>query len=512
MKLSKRKLRILFIVLSILSILVVSLCSFSFRPSKYQISYYSSRPSVEAVQNLMSIVQYQKDLNGFNRSDNILLMACRFVSGSGYRIEVYISSNSSFNFTVNGDVFAFTFSGTQVYYYNNSTGFYGAISAGSDSINVKDIYYSSVALPETSIPGFQGFNSNATFGSSNFNSYDVMSYFKHIHDAALYLDEYVSEAFSEGLATGQGEGYQVGLEDGYNQGYDSGFSDGEDRGYIEGQTEGYSEGYSDGYSEGESVGSASGYRDGFDDGREEGYTLGYDVGYDDGYKRGEDIGHQTGYSEGYETGYESGFSDGYETGFDDGFSDSDFKKPGQIIAQFWSYRDDSQYQGIEWFCTIEHNGITNFRWCTEDEIYSHYLNCEIYDYVYETNLYFQKNPLEFNYYVPQLVREESAYSGALSVENVEYRFVNLYDQRAVIELDVDHTIIGLLNDKYNEGIKDSKSLVNGVASIAKSPVESLRRALDFEIFGINVGAVAVGLVAILFAIWAYNKIRKLLPI
>lgn len=340
---------------------------------------------------------------------------------------------------------------------------------------------------------------------------DMASYWYDLYNIVLNyednLSSAVSEAYSEGLATGQGEGFDIGLEQGYNQGYDSGFADGEDRGYIEGQTEGYSDGFSEGYSEGESVGSASGYRDGFDDGQVVGFNNGYESGYDDGYKRGDDVGYQNGYSDGYDEGY----SEGYETGLDHG-SDSDYHKPGQIFARFWRYVDDSDYQGIMWFCTISHNGVSAFRWCTEDEIYSHYLNCEVYDYVYDTNLYFQKNPLEFNYFVPQLVREESPYSGALSIKSVEYRFVDLYNQRAVIELGYDASITQLLNSKYNEGIRDSNALVNGVSNIASKPIKSLKEALDFEIFGINIGSVAVGLVAILFAIWAYNKIRKILPI
>lgn len=506
--------RIIFVLSLLLILLLISVfCSFSFRPNDYTISYYPDRPTVEAVQNFMSIIQYQKDLNGLNRSDNILLLSCRYVNNVGYRITVYISSSSSFNYTVNGDVINFTFTGTQILYFNDSTGFYGAVSMNSDSINIKDIYYSSIALPETSIPGFQGFNSNANFGTSNFNSYDVMSYFKHIHDAALYLDEYVSEAYSEGLATGQGEGYQIGLDEGYNQGYDSGYADGENRGYIEGQTEGYSEGYSEGYD----FGVENGYRLGFDEGKEEGYSEGYSQGESNGYSSGHHVGFDEGREEGYTLGFDNGYSEGYTEGYSEGYETGynivydDLQQPGTIEAIFTTKDSSGNTLYLAQEADIE-NLTINYAFLPKDQLSDSYVGYRIYVKTYDVTKYLQDNPLDFDYPLPVIEYQNTDFLALYRKVNVTREYFDLYRVYSYVEVKIDQSFINQLNNQYNEGLNDANALVNGIGDMAAKPIVSLKDALDFEIFDLNIGVVAVGIVAILFAIWAYNKIRKVLPI
>lgn len=507
LKFNRKRIAICICFLFVIILSIISVQAFSFREQSRVVSSYPDLPSSDALPYLVSALQYQLDINPMGRGAYLQVIYI-VQSGSSYQIYAILSKLESTvsSITVSGDLVTYSFGVSSQYGYNDQAGFFeiGSTPGAKLTVDSRYILYSDYTVPATSIPSFSGPNYNASFGSSNFNSFDVYSYFEYIYDSAVNRVERESTIRQEAQSEGESIGFEEGAEAGYAHGYDQGFESGKEEGYSEGESVGYNSGYGNGFD----AGNVIGYETGFDDGYRRGEDIGYESGFDDGFE----TGYEDGYNIGLDDGYETGYSAGYETGYSDGLNNSDFNEPGQIIAQFWRYRDDSEYQGVVWFCTIEHNGVSGFRWCTEDEIFSHYLNCEIYDFVYETNLYFQNNPLEFNYFVPQVVRENSPYSGALSVANVEYRFVDLYNRRAVIELDYDSSITSLLNAKYNEGINDSKSLVNGVASIAKSPVESLRRALDFEIFGINIGAVAVGLVAILFAIWAYNKIRKLLPI
>ena len=498
--LNKKKIFItIFVLLVILSLSVLSVLAFEFRQPVFTTTTLVTPPSLNNVQDLAATLQLQLDMQMGSTLGRTFYMLCYVPDGD--RVFAIVSNADQVTVTAGQSTSVIRFNQTAYRLeWNQSTGFYQVTNSSSWTVYNQYVYYANFDYPATNLPAFHGFNPNATFGSQNYDTQTALTYYQYIYDSVMYRDERESSIRQEAQSEGESIGFEEGAEAGYFHGYDIGYADGLDEGEANGIEVGKGIGYETGYE--------SGYADGLGDG--------YDTGYADGYKRGEDIGFESGFDIGYETGlsdgYETGLSDGYETGYSDGLNNSDFKKSGQIIAQFWRYRDDSEYQGKVYFCTTNYNGVSGFRWCTEDEIFSHYLNCEVYDYVYETNLYFQNHPLEFNYFVPQIVRDNSTYSGALSVENVEYRFVDLYNQRAVIELDIDPSITGLLNDKYNEGINDSNALVNGVSNIASKPITSLKDALDFEIFGINIGVVAVGIVAILFAIWAFNKIRKILPI
>lgn len=309
MNLSKCKLRILLIVLSILTFLVFSLCSFSFRPAQYTVSYSSSPPSLETVQNVLSILSYQLDLTSLNRGSNFLLLYGVYVSGQ-FGICAVISSSTSVSVSVSGSTVYFTFSPGYLYQYNNSTGFFGGSTQNNLSVQDIYIYYSDVEVPATSnLPSFTGLNPSFYSGSGTFNSFDVLSYYRYIYESALYRDERESELRSDAFAEGQSEGYEVGLDQGYNQGYDSGYLDGESRGYDDG------------------------YHDGFDTGYDYGYQFGYEDGYDTGIQTGRDEGYLHGEVDGYERGYEEGYTDGY----DDGLSDAE-PGSGEVVTEI-VYRD-----------------------------------------------------------------------------------------------------------------------------------------------------------------------------
>lgn len=472
---NKKRIVIAISILFILTI-VISLCSFAPPSFSDQSEITVSIPSQIDLENLMSIANLQHELGYFN---NLIPVAC-FMNTSNNQLRLILTrSDVDFSFSLSSGSWVFTGGADNGSYYRmyfTSDGFslqkFASTSVRSDRLL---FYRSSLSSPFV-------VNSAYLFSDSQ-NGQDSIS------DVANYYSELYNIVFN----------YEDNLSSAESVGYSEGYSEGESNGYSEGYPDGYDTGFNHGYQ--------FGYQDGIATGRSEGYIHGEAAGYGSGY----DTGYQDGYDIGLDDGYESGYSEGYETGYDDGMNNSDFNKPGQIKAYFWRYRNDSDFQGNVYFSSsVNEFGTTLYRWCSREELETHWQGFTIFEFTYDTNLFFQNNPLEFDYYIPQIVRDNGA--AAYSIKEVKYEYVDLYERRAFVELSLDPSLIGVLNGKYNEGLNDSNALINGVSDIATKPIKSLKDALDFDIFGINIGAVAVGLVAILFAIWAYNKIRKFLPI
>jgi hypothetical protein len=232
---------------------------------------------------------------------------------------------------------------------------------------------------------------------------------------------------------------------------------------------------------------------------------GYDDGYDDGYKRGDDIGYQTGYSDGYDEGYSEGYETGYNIVYDD------LQQPGTIEAIFTT-KDSS---GNILYLAREFDDVNfqiHYAFVPKDQLSDSYVGYILYVKTYDVTQYLEKNPLDFDYPLPVIEYQNTNYLALYRKVNVTREHFDLYKIYSYVEVKIDQSFIQQLNNQYNEGLNDANALVNGIGDIASKPIVSLKDALDFEIFGLNIGVVAVGIVAILFAIWAYNKIRKVLPI
>ena len=105
---------------------------------------------------------------------------------------------------------------------------------------------------------------------------------------AVYKEEDVIKANTEG--------YEKGEEAGYTEGYEKG----EEAGYTEGYDKGEEAGYTEGYNKGEAAGKSVGF--------DSGYDIGYDVGWDTGWDTGWDSGYDTGWNSGVTAGCEAVFT------------------------------------------------------------------------------------------------------------------------------------------------------------------------------------------------------------
>ena len=112
---------------------------------------------------------------------------------------------------------------------------------------------------------------------------------------AVYKEEDVIKANTEG--------YNKGEEAGYTKGYEKG----EEAGYTEGYNKGEEAGYTEGYNKGEEAGKSVGF--------DSGYDIGYEVGLDAGYDSGWDTGYDSGWAGGRNYGYNLGLTDGCESVF-----------------------------------------------------------------------------------------------------------------------------------------------------------------------------------------------------
>lgn len=477
------------ILFVILSLSVLSIFAFEFRQPTGNGTMISpsARPSLEAVQNLVGIINFQTEIGQLRASSFKLVY---WVPGYGvYTIVAPPETTASLSFS--GDSVSITFSNTVYQYvYQDGYGFLFRTSFSSlpNPIQLSYFYYSDYPVVSSSF-NFTGFNSQATFGTNYLNTYDSYSYYEYIYNSCIYREERESTIRQEAQSEGESIGFEEGAEAGYSHGYDQGFESGKE----------------EGYSEGESVGYNSGYGNGFDAGN----VIGYETGFDDGYRRGEDIGYESGFDVGYDTGYSEGYSEGYETGYNIVYDD--LQQPGTIEAIFTTKDSSGNTLYLAQEMDIA-NLEVNYQFLPKDQLSNSYVGYRLYVKTYDVTKYLEDNPLDFDYPLPVLEDNGTDFLALYRKVNVTREYFDLYSAYSFVEVTIDQSFIDQLANQYNEGLNDANALVNGIGDIATKPIVSLKDALDFEIFGLNIGVVAVGIVAILFAIWAYNKIRKVLPI
>lgn len=506
--------KLIFAVISVLILLIIITVSISAFQVDDSYTVITAKPTRNAVQNMLDVFSLQQNL-GFISSD-FFVISISF--DNDINCIVLLASKSPTNISVTSSGSLRTYSGSTrsiVPYVWTSSGwsypYNGRNPTNSFSVYASFHYYSSLTVSAAgSYAGFTGLNPNSVFGSSDSSSTSVLSYYTEYSDRLFGYDEAVSEAYSDGFDSGAADGYNMG----YDVGYDVGYDYGHDRGYREGQTEGYSEGYSEGFD----FGVENGYRQGFDEGEEEGYSEGYSEGESNGYSSGHQVGFDEGRDEGYTLGFDDGYSEGYTEGYSEGYETGynivydDLQQPGTIEAIFTT-KDSSgntlylaQEADIENF-SIRY-GFVPYDQLT-DNIFEGY---NLYVKTYDVTKYLENNPLDFDYPLPVLDVSGTDYLALYRKVNVTREYIDLYRIYSIVEVKIDQSFINQLNNQYNEGLNDADALVEGIGNITTKPIAALKNALDFEIFGLNIGVVAVGIVAILFAIWAYNKIRKVLPI
>ena len=440
-------------------------------------------PSLEAIQNLVGVINFQTEIGQLRASDFKLVY---WIPGYGV-YTIVAPADTTATLTYSDDYVSISFSNTVFQYiYQDGYGFLyrSSFSSSPQSIRIYYLYYSDYPVVNGSY-NFTGFNSQATFGSNNLNAYDSYAYYDYIYRSCIERDERESQIRQDAQSEGESIGFEEGAEAGYVHGYDIGYADGLDRGEA------------DGIEVGKEIGFETGYESGYTDGLEDGY----DTGYNDGYKRGEDIG--------FETGYREGYSDGYETGYNIVYDD--LQQPGTIEAIFTTKDSAGNLLYLAQEMDIE-NLDTNYKFVPFDQLSNSYVGYRLYVKTYDVTKYLQNNPLDFDYPLPILESNGTDFLALYRKVKVTREYIDLYRIYSIVEVKIDESFINQLNNQYNEGLNDANALVNGIGDIATKPITSLKDALDFEIFGLNIGVIAVGIVAILFAIWAYNKIRKVLPI
>lgn len=489
--LNKKRIAIVTCILLLVLFSIISIQAFSFRKTQKNTYFGYSNPSLEAIQYIVSSLNYQLEINAMGRGSGIFIVYS-VGSTNGFMVRsILYRSDITPTFTFSGNNVTINFEASCYQYsWNDETGFYEEGSTSSLMVNKFNVFYCSSEFPSSDgLNGFTGPNLNANFGQDSFNSYNVYQYYSYIYDSAVNREERESTIRQEAQSEGYSEGFDFGVENGYRLGFD----------------EGEEEGYSEGYSEGESVGYSSGHRDGFEEGRDEGYTF----GFDEGYSEGESVGYSSGHQDGYDEGYSEGYSDGYETGYNIVYDD--LQQPGTIEAIFTTKDSSGNTLYLAQEADIENLDI-NYAFVPKDQLSDSFIGYRLYVKTYDVTKYLQDNPLDYDYPLPVLEDNGIDYLALYRKVNVTREYFDLYSIYSFVEVTIDQSFIDQLANQYNEGLNDANALVNGIGDIATKPITSLKDALNFEIFGLNIGVVAVGIVAILFAIWAYNKIRKVLPI
>lgn len=256
-----------------------------------------------------------------------------------------------------------------------------------------------------------------------------------------------------------------------------------------------------GYAEGESVGYDSGYAEGESEGHHLGFLEGQDVGYDNGYQRGEENGYYLGYDDGYDDGLETGRADQIEFYNSSGFIEATFSIIENGLNK-WLYRREVSSGSYEYMFSFPQD-ISSFDGWRK------------VTYRFYTTIYISSRPETYAFSLPSFVSDNfpDLQISELVVdrvdENVGISYVNLrlnssenYDQI----YDKGHS------EGYQDGLSDANAIVDGISGVTVKPIQALKDAFDFEIFGINVGSVVLGIVAMCFLLFVYKFIRRLLPI
>ncbi len=259
MKLNKKRLGILFLVLSLLILGIFCLCSFS--PPNFPTTAGTSFSSLSRfdVDNLLSIVNLQHEMGSFTslfpvycrmRSNGILELTC-LQTGSAY---VLSKDNTGY--------WNFSSTALKVVYYFTVNGFTTISTSPNGSDTEKFLFYRTsensdmIVNPEFSFSNSQNGNDTIT---------DCFNYWSDLYSLVVNYESDVAGAFDSGYF----DGLESGLDWGEQLGYQDGYQDGLDTGYREG------------YWNGEFVGYETGYLVGYDNGYENGYSDGYDSGYSD---------------------------------------------------------------------------------------------------------------------------------------------------------------------------------------------------------------------------------------
>lgn len=278
--------------------------------------------------------------------------------------------------------------------------------------------------------------------------------------------------------------YDDNINDARNEGESIGYQDG----YGEGQTAGYYSGYSDGQTAGFNSGYAAGQAQGYETGFDDGYETGYDAGYDIGHQIGSFEGFETGLFEGFDQGYDIGFEEGYETGFVDGQAAGGGSDPTYTINCAFLLAGDTD--------------MFYFYWDGSDpsSIRTDPLNEQPEGYVlYTVSETFTSDqwraPSSINLSVPALIQERYG-----------FHFARFYDR------DLNFLYFQVYVSDYNIGFQDGADILDGIGSIAAAPVNGLASVLDFDVFGVNVKAVIIGILSILVALLAWRIIKKFVPV
>lgn len=332
-------------------------------------------------------------------------------------------------------------------------------------------------------------NPDYSYGSAHSDSVINTSAGWHSYYLAVYdYDQNINDARQEGESIG----YQDGYVDGHTAGYNSGYS--------EGQTAGYNSGYAAGQEFGEEIGYDEGYQEGYEGGvyagQAQGYETGFDDGYETGYYAGYDVGHQIGSFEGFETGLNEGFNQGYDIGFEEGYD------TGFVDGQAAGGGSDPTYTINCAFLLAGDTDIFYFYWDGSDpsSMRTDPLNEQPEGYVlYTVSETFTSDqwraPSSINLSVPALIQERYG-----------FHFARYYDR------DLNFLYFQVYVSDYNIGFQDGADILDGIGSIAAAPVNGLASVLDFDVFGVNVKAVIIGILSILVALLAWRIIKKFVPV
>lgn len=533
------KKKIFTIVMIVLTILCAVLTAFAIQPpiAEGTTSLYAGSSNLTATdaQAVIDYVNMLDNLNYFQFGEFVI------VGRAGSTTRLYMATGTASVSISDGDVVITPGSS------NNPMVNYNFVDGGIRAYAYNYGNQWSVTIPETQVLLYMAdgeiiVNDSYIYGTSTSAVFQAtVAEWRTYYNKVYNYDDNIADAYDQGdtngyergeqagydrgYSNGSEDGYETGLADGYETGYNEGLQDGYETGVVDGRQEGYSDGYTSGVTEGRQEGYETGYADGLEDGYETGYASGYQDGEDDhaeDYQNGYEDGKTAGVYEGYETGYAEGMEDGYETGYDEGLEDGyetgyevgleDGYETGYADGYDSGYDDgllsgDGSEAVNPYLCYFVFNGADAWYYFYWDG--SDVSTLSTYQKDEQPEGYRLYSKVEW--FTASQVKAPS--SIRLNVPSVFQERFGLTDARVFeVSDDLPEIYFQLFTDDYNIGFQDGADLIDGIGSIAAAPVNGLATVLDFDIFGVNVKAVVIGIIAVLMALLAWKIIKRFVPV
>lgn len=537
------KKKIFTIVMIVLTILCAVLTAFAIQPpiAEGTTSLYAGSSNLTATdaQAVIDYVNMLDNLNYFQFGEFVI------VGRAGSTTRLYMATGTASVSISDGDVVITPGSS------NNPMVNYNFVDGGIRAYAYNYGNQWSVTIPETQVLLYMAdgeiiVNDSYIYGTSTSAVFQAtVAEWRTYYDKVYNYDDNIADAYDQGdtngyergeqagydrgYSNGSEDGYETGLADGYETGYDEGLQDGYETGVVDGRQEGYSDGYTSGVTEGRQEGYETGYADGLEDGYETGYASGYQDGEDDhaedyqngyedgktagvyegyetGYAEGMEDGYETGYDEGledgYETGYEVGLEDGYETGYADGLEAGGGGSSEPVYEFSIRYCNGSLSSAdVLLYLYWDGSDLSTLTWSEADKFPSGYS-------FYTTTANFTKSevdaPSSIHLAIPQEIKNRFPGLG--------YGYVTIDQNTSLFRNATCYVFAGTYEAGYTRGFEDGADILTGLGTVAAAPVNALRQGLDFEIFGINIGVIVIGIIAILVTFVAWHFIRKILPV